>query len=44
MRGLELPKHSITKRQIDFRHIMHMKIIGFSKGMCEETKEKGYIK
>jgi hypothetical protein len=44
MKGLEFPRHSTTNKQIDSKHIMHMKITGFSKGMCEETKEKGYTK
>jgi hypothetical protein len=44
MKGLELHKHSITNKQTYSRHILHMKTIGFGKGMCEKTKKKGYAK
>ncbi len=37
-----LPKHSTTNRQTDSGRTLHMKTVGFGKGMCEETEERGY--
>jgi hypothetical protein len=42
MRGLELPRCSTTNRQTDSGRTLHMKKVGFGKGMCEETEERGY--
>jgi hypothetical protein len=44
MRGLELPRRSTTNRQTDSGRTLHMKTVGFGKGMCEETEERGYTK
>jgi hypothetical protein len=42
MRRLELPRHSTTNRQTDSGHTLHMKTVGFGKGMRVETEERGY--
>jgi hypothetical protein len=44
MRGLELPRRSTTNRQTDSGRTLHMKTVGFGKGMCEETEERGSTK
>jgi hypothetical protein len=31
-------------RDLYFRHTLHMKMVGFSKGMREKIEEKGYTK